>query len=260
MPDDLCTEYETDLEKLEWKYIQTNADVVHGIQLNQIKYENEVDELESQFRTKNSEYTWWVDSLDDDQDDRHVDQLMRKIVFDIKDQYKLKNNEFTTPRGLTMLMVNWLDTIAEERKNVQKYFGKLQKFTENIKPISKLSEDVRAHVEQLIHSAFICHLDFENVSTRLSPTRLPPNIHVNKLNWFFSECQSTNAKQAKTQSGMSLMQSEGRLGDLRMRHIRQENCAAQRRGSGHMETGISGTSAETYASNMIFSIEIRMKY
>lgn len=94
LPDELCTEYETDLERLEWKYIQTKADVVHGIQLNQIKYENEVDELESQFRTKNSEYTWWVDSLDDDQDDRHVDQLMRKIVFDIKDQYKLKNIEW----------------------------------------------------------------------------------------------------------------------------------------------------------------------
>lgn len=72
---------------------------------------------------------------------------------------------FTTPRGLTLLIVNWLDKIAEERKNVQKYFGKLQRFAENIKPISKLSDDVRTHVEQLIHSAFVCHLDFENVST-----------------------------------------------------------------------------------------------
>lgn len=94
LSDDLCKEYETDLEKLEWKYVQTNADMVKGFQLNQIKYENEINEFQCQFRAKNSEYTWWVDSLDDDQDDRQVDQLMRKIVFDIKDQYKLKNIEY----------------------------------------------------------------------------------------------------------------------------------------------------------------------
>lgn len=126
---------------------------------------------------------------------------------------------FTTPRGLTILIVNWLDTIAEERQNVQKYFGKLQKFTENIKPISKLSDDVRTHVEQLIHSAFECHLDFENVRTQLSVKQLSFNIHADNFNLFVLECQSANAKQAEAQGRMPFMQSEGRLGNIRMRHI-----------------------------------------
>lgn len=67
---------------------------------------------------------------------------------------------------MTILLTIWLDKIAEERLNVQKFFAKLKVFTNNIKPISKLDDSVRSSVERLIQSAFVCHLDPDRVRDR----------------------------------------------------------------------------------------------
>lgn len=89
--EDLIKQYETDLDRLEWKYIQANADIVKEIQRKQSEFNNEIDELDRQFETEDSEYTWWSNLLymDANHDERQLDQLMRKIIFDIKDQYKI---------------------------------------------------------------------------------------------------------------------------------------------------------------------------
>lgn len=63
-----------------------------------------------------------------------------------------------------MIIVKWLDEVRAERQNVQKFFGKLDRFRENIKPLSKMNDSVRFEVERLINNAFQCHLSLENVS------------------------------------------------------------------------------------------------
>lgn len=93
--DELAADFATDLERLEWKYIKTNADIVKNIHAKQIEYAREIDDLESQFQAPKAEYIWWSDLLNekDGQEDRQLDQLIRKIVLDIKDLYKIKDIE-----------------------------------------------------------------------------------------------------------------------------------------------------------------------
>lgn len=67
-------------------------------------------------------------------------------------------------RGLSIVIVNWLDRIREERQNVQKFFGKLKYLTDNIIPISQLDSDVRFNIERLVQNAFACHLDSDSDS------------------------------------------------------------------------------------------------
>lgn len=64
-----------------------------------------------------------------------------------------------------MILVQWLDEVQAERQNVQKFFGKLDKFRDNIKPFSNMTDSVRSEVERLINSAFQCHLTFEHASS-----------------------------------------------------------------------------------------------
>lgn len=93
LPDELVKEYETELEKLEGKYIKTQADIVKNIHLKQLEFEKEIKDLEREFVTPRAEFVWWSDLLNDDHDDQKLDQLIRKIVIDIKDQYKTKDIE-----------------------------------------------------------------------------------------------------------------------------------------------------------------------
>lgn len=93
LDDNEVHEFDADLERLEWKYIQTNSDIVKNIHVKQTEYQNEITGLEQRFEAPNAEYIWWSDLLNEDHDDRQLDQLIRKIVIDIKDQYKIKNIE-----------------------------------------------------------------------------------------------------------------------------------------------------------------------
>lgn len=87
LPDNLIKDYETELDRLEWKYIQSNADIVKDIKKKQMDFESEVTELQAKFDSEDTEYIWWSD-LFNSSDEKQSEQLVRKILFDIKDQYK----------------------------------------------------------------------------------------------------------------------------------------------------------------------------
>lgn len=87
LSEDLVKEYKAELDRLEWKYIQSNADVVRDIRKKQTDFESEVTELQAEFETKDSEFVWWSDLLDF-VDENKSEQFIRKITLDIKDQYK----------------------------------------------------------------------------------------------------------------------------------------------------------------------------
>lgn len=93
LSEELVLQYKVDLEKLERKYMQTNADIVENIHRKQVEFETEITELEQEFKTSKAKYNWWSDLLNDDHDDPQLDQLIRKIVIDIKDLYKIKDIE-----------------------------------------------------------------------------------------------------------------------------------------------------------------------
>lgn len=56
----------------------------------------------------------------------------------------------------------WLDKIQTERKEVQKWFKKLEFFATNLKPRSVLSSGNLHDIDLLVKSAFDCHLDKED--------------------------------------------------------------------------------------------------
>lgn len=56
----------------------------------------------------------------------------------------------------------WLDKIHIERKEVQKWFKKLDFFSTNLKPRSVLSSESLHEIDLLVKSAFDCHLDKED--------------------------------------------------------------------------------------------------
>lgn len=105
----------------------------------------------------------------------------------------LRDYRFTTARGLTLILVKWLDSVREERKNVQKFFGKLDRFRENIKPLTKIDNSVRSEVERLINNAFQCHLDLENVLLSTSVHLLYLNESYSIL--FIAGIELSNAEQ-----------------------------------------------------------------
>lgn len=55
----------------------------------------------------------------------------------------------------------WLDRVEAERKEVQKWFKKLEFFSTNLKPRSVLDPENLAKIDLLVKSAFDCHLDKE---------------------------------------------------------------------------------------------------
>lgn len=57
---------------------------------------------------------------------------------------------------------SWLDKIEKERKEVRKWFKKLEFFSTNLKPRSVLDPESLQQIDSLVKSAFDCHLDFEN--------------------------------------------------------------------------------------------------
>lgn len=54
---------------------------------------------------------------------------------------------------------SWLDKIEKERKEMRKWFKKLDFFSTNLKPRSALNPKQLEQIDDLVKSAFDCHLD-----------------------------------------------------------------------------------------------------
>ena len=86
VPDETKAEYEEELDRLEWKYIQQKANLVLNVKKGQKRFEKTIDKLEEKFIT--SEYDWWCAVvLSKELNDQKSDQLLKKVFLDVRDQY-----------------------------------------------------------------------------------------------------------------------------------------------------------------------------
>lgn len=58
-----------------------------------------------------------------------------------------------------MLLTVWLDKVFDERKNVEKEFGKLQFYIDKFKPIAEIEVKHREKMVRFLTQAYECHLN-----------------------------------------------------------------------------------------------------
>lgn len=74
----------------------------------------------------------------------------------------------SSSHGLMYVVGIWLDKIEKQRKEVQKWFKKLEFFSTNLKPQSVLDAENCERIEFLVKSAFDCHLNKEEEDKTVS--------------------------------------------------------------------------------------------
>lgn len=80
--------YETELNKLEMKYLEKYLSNVKNHQIEQNKLEEKIDAIYDKLEM--NEYQWWVNAL---KNERDPDYLLRKIQIEIKTTYADAQNQ-----------------------------------------------------------------------------------------------------------------------------------------------------------------------
>lgn len=92
--DESITEDERDtlrqeLNRLEAKYLQSNASLISNFRNEQNKWATKISTLEKNFSS--DVYQWWADILFIEETKSDIDQLMNKIKIEIMQQYTYDN-------------------------------------------------------------------------------------------------------------------------------------------------------------------------
>lgn len=90
--------FHEDLNKLEAKYLEKYVNLVKSILLDQTKWDEKIEIIHSKIVA--NEYSWWINALKNEPHDSN--QLLRKIIDEIKVSYGKKNN---VPSALSDIML-----------------------------------------------------------------------------------------------------------------------------------------------------------
>ncbi|KAG4066978.1 hypothetical protein HA402_007726 [Bradysia odoriphaga] len=159
-------EYTKELERLEWKYLENSINLVQTERDNQQKVENEI--IARTNEAWDSKFNWWTEFLETF-NVKFEQQLMDRIFNDLRNYQNACIESVSSTHGIMYVVGTWLDKIEKERKEVQKWFKKLQFFSANLKPRSVLDADNLRQVDFLVKSAFECHLNKEKEGETKSP-------------------------------------------------------------------------------------------
>ncbi|XP_308421.5 E3 ubiquitin-protein ligase SHPRH [Anopheles gambiae] len=153
--------YEERRSKLEGRYIEQYANKVRSIEATLRPATEKVDELingndSSQRLQLVGE--WWRDlfALFEESPQRHSAIQSRVLL----DQSLIGNTGVNSWRTLDLWLVNWLDGLLERRSSLVKGFQSLGFFVEYLQPDrTDWSQEARARIDELVRTAFACHLD-----------------------------------------------------------------------------------------------------
>lgn len=82
------TSFESDLSKLEAKYLEKYVNLVKNVQLEYMKCEDKIDVIRSKLVA--NEYQWWINAIKNEPHDS--DHLLRRIQDEIITTYGKKND------------------------------------------------------------------------------------------------------------------------------------------------------------------------
>ncbi len=74
----------------------------------------------------------------------------------------------SSSHGVMYVIGSWLDKIEKERKEVQKWFNKLEFLSANLKPRSVLDPNSQQQIDALVKAAFDCHLEKEEETEKVN--------------------------------------------------------------------------------------------
>lgn len=81
--------YEEELNQLEAKFLGKNVNLVKNFQLEQKKWEEKVDEIQSNLVA--NEYQWWMNALK--HEERYPSALLRKIIEELIQSFEFEQRE-----------------------------------------------------------------------------------------------------------------------------------------------------------------------
>lgn len=137
---------------------------VNEVKLKQIKFEKLIKKEKSKLTSKS--YNWYTFIYEFKQNTNDEQNLLTKINEELRCNYPTSAYEnFSSMNGIGYVITTWLDKIDEERENLQNWFKKVQFFVDNLKHRQNLTDDtIINQIDQLIRTAFECHLNLENKS------------------------------------------------------------------------------------------------
>uniref|UniRef100_A0A182XYS9 RING-type domain-containing protein n=1 Tax=Anopheles stephensi TaxID=30069 RepID=A0A182XYS9_ANOST len=154
--------YQERCARLEWRYIEQYASKVRSIENALLPAIAKVGELiapETGQPLIRLDRAWWhgLFTFLESNSQRHVTFQYRLF----REQNLLENTGVSSWRSMDLWLVNWMDRIVERRRALKQGFQSLAFFVKNLQPNHLWSESTRASIEQLVRTAFACHLDPE---------------------------------------------------------------------------------------------------
>uniref|UniRef100_A0A182IK53 RING-type domain-containing protein n=1 Tax=Anopheles atroparvus TaxID=41427 RepID=A0A182IK53_ANOAO len=152
-------EYEERCVQLEWRYIDQYVSKVRAVETDLLPAIEKLEDTISQTDSNGLRLdgSWWRDLFYGFlRDTARGDEFFHRLFRDIPKQAQ---PPVTSWDGLDLWLTTWWDKIGERRRTLKKGFQKLGFFVDNLQPSHMCSPEARARIDQLVTTAFACHLD-----------------------------------------------------------------------------------------------------
>uniref|UniRef100_A0A182JT19 RING-type domain-containing protein n=1 Tax=Anopheles christyi TaxID=43041 RepID=A0A182JT19_9DIPT len=160
LTDEQIVAYQERRARLEWRYIEQYANKVRSIENTLRPAIEKVDELICPGNGNpllRLEGKWWrhLFALFEESPQRYATIHIRVL----RDQSLLANTGVVSWQTLDLWLINWLDKLLERRRTLIEGFHSLTFFVEHLQPNQTWSQEIRTRIDELVRTAFACHLD-----------------------------------------------------------------------------------------------------
>ncbi|XP_058831485.1 E3 ubiquitin-protein ligase SHPRH [Topomyia yanbarensis] len=152
--------FEEQCAKLEWKYVETYSNTVKNVERELIPASEKVREISNKLDNKIDGHWWRSVIYRIDHDAVKTANFLLKLNVEVRNQNTMAE-EIHTVRGLDYVLTIWLEKVKKQRGLLKKAFDMIDYFSANLKPSHLWPEHVKVRIEELVRTAFLCHLDPE---------------------------------------------------------------------------------------------------
>uniref|UniRef100_A0A182R7E4 E3 ubiquitin-protein ligase SHPRH n=1 Tax=Anopheles funestus TaxID=62324 RepID=A0A182R7E4_ANOFN len=152
--------YEERCARLEWRYIEQYAGKVRTIENSLLPAIEKVNELiapQNKQPLVRLNGGWWHDLLVGFEKEEQRHNALQYRLF--REQNLLANTGVSSWRSMDLWLTIWLDKVVERHRQLKEGFQSLAFFVDNLQPNHLWPEETRKNIEQLVRTAFACHLD-----------------------------------------------------------------------------------------------------
>lgn len=153
--------YESEMGKLEWKYISNYYEKVKEIN-------REMEQLKPELLKATRELTdvrgdWWRDILAvtmnrNDEEKRLIDIINLEVFSSIGENSQMIE-QLRSTQGIQLIVTEWCDKIQRYTKEVKKQFSNLDYIVNNLCPSNEMKAEDNEQLGELSKAALACHLN-----------------------------------------------------------------------------------------------------